>query len=511
MARIMFPSMVVNSIKGRPTLRSGALRAVYAEHQLEGNYSRQKKRPCLLYAKDHRTLTVLVCTAKTPRNATHRFAPLNHAPRLPGQPPAILHSSEKPGSVKSGYIFFPHALVARLVGRKDTAGPFVGPGGISISHWDAKSGDTWVPSTSYRLSADQMAYIEELQRKFWEGVRYDGHGMEIQTENFNGDETIQVEGRPLIRRVVINELKGDLAKTSFSPRMTARERRLFLLRAATADQKLWANRRRIKVIRRKMLNAELRRIAEMKKRRIRRVSRKERRVVRVRVNKPRRKIKHSGQQMGSTITDMTKTKEPKPPRPSREKLLGNTAESEPKEARKRKAGKKGEEIKTSKRRTKVAIIDIARKFEEMMAPKRRKKVAVIDIARKSGPREPIEEELIRNTTEGGSNNVRKRRVKRKGKREREALNQQMETTVMARTLEPELLVGNAAGGRPRMIWKGGAREEKKRERKSSNQQAKATVIDMVRTLGPELLVGNTVESEPRVIWNGRAVKGKKRE
>lgn len=463
MARIVFPSMVANSIKGRPTLRSGALRAVYAEHQLEGNYSQQKKRPCLLYTKDHRTLTVLVCTAKTPTNVTHRFAPLNHAPRLPGQPPAILHSSEKPGSVKSGYIFFPHAIVARLVGRKDTAGPFVGPGGISISHWDPKSGDTWVPSTSYRLSADQMAYIEELQRKFWEGVRYDEHGMEIQTDNFNGDETIQVEGRPLIRRVVINELKGDLAKTSFSPRMTARERRLFLLRAATADQKLWANRRRIGVIRRKMLNAELKRIAEMKKSPIRRVSRKERRVVRVRVNKPRRKIKHSSQQMGSTITDMTKTEKPKPARLPREKLLGNTAESEPKEAQKGKARERGEEIKTSKRRTKIAVIDIARKFEEMMTSKRRTKVAVRNISRKSKPREPIEEGLIRNTTEGGSNNVRKRRAEKKGKREREALNQQMETTVIARTLGPELLVGNTVESEPRVIWNGRAVKEMKRE------------------------------------------------
>lgn len=214
----------MNSAKSYPSFESGALRAVYAFHPPLGIYHLLKKRPCLLYAKDYRTLTVLVCTSQPPTKYSHRFSPFNYAPRLHGQPPAILHSANNPESAGAGYIFFTHALVGRLVEKKYALTDFRGPGGIVISHFDSATGDSWVPKTNYRLSTAQMKYIEELNCKFWQGVRYDEHG----------GEAPHVTQKVPIRRTA--GLKDEVLDTSHLPPMTGREKMLALKRATRIRQ-----------------------------------------------------------------------------------------------------------------------------------------------------------------------------------------------------------------------------------------------------------------------------------
>lgn len=219
----------MNSTTSYPSFESGALRSVYAFHPS----GLVKRRPCLLYAKDYRTLTVLICTSRPPTKFSHRFSPFNYAPRLLGQPSAILRSADNPESAGAGYIFFPYALVGRLVEKGRTLKNSRGPGGIIITHFDSATGDSWVPKTNYRLSTAQMKYVEELNCKFWQGVRYDEHGGEIQSVTQMGP----------IRRTV--GLEDELLDTSHLPPMTGREKMMALQRAIVIKQ-MRAKRRMIR-------------------------------------------------------------------------------------------------------------------------------------------------------------------------------------------------------------------------------------------------------------------------
>lgn len=240
----MFPEELANAVRGFPTLETGLLRAAYAFHAAGGNYKKVKRRPCLLYAKDHRTLTVFICTSRTPEKYTHRFSPLNSAPRLPGQPLAMLHSADNPETAGGGYIFFTHALVARLVEMKRPLKDFKGPGGIVIPHFDGTTGDSWVPKKNYRLSIDQMKYIEQLNSKFWQGVRYDEYGRETQNTTENGNA--EVTQRRFIRRTVGFEER--LLDQSLSPPLTGRQKLLALNSARIASQAS-SRRRNMKIAR----------------------------------------------------------------------------------------------------------------------------------------------------------------------------------------------------------------------------------------------------------------------
>lgn len=234
----------MNSVKGYPTLGNGPLRAVYSFHPTRGMYQGVKRRPCLLYAKDHRTLTVFICTSRPPDKYTHRFSPFNSAPRLLGQPPAISHPTVNPLNIGSGYIFFAYALVARLIEMKHPLKDYNGPGGIIIPHFDSTTGDSWVPKKNYRLSIDQMKYIEELNSKFWQGIRYDEDGKEVQYTNEKGN--VEVTQRKFIRRVVGREGPEDLSDKSLLPPMTSRQK-LLALNSATKASRLSSRRRKIRI------------------------------------------------------------------------------------------------------------------------------------------------------------------------------------------------------------------------------------------------------------------------
>lgn len=109
--------------------------------------------------------------------------------------------------------------MGRLVEKGRKLSNFRGPGGIVISHFDSATGDSWVPKTNYRLSITQMKYIEELNCKFWQGVRYDEYGGEIQNVTQIG---------PIRRTVGLND---ELLDTSHLPPMTGREKMMALKRA----------------------------------------------------------------------------------------------------------------------------------------------------------------------------------------------------------------------------------------------------------------------------------------
>lgn len=245
-AQIEFPKQLVNSTKDRPKFRSGALRAVYAFHPRLGLYHQVKRRPCLLYAKDYRTLTVLVCTSRPPDKFSHRFFPFNYAMRLTGQPPAILHSADSPETAGGGYLFFTHAIVGRLVEKNYPLTDFRGPAGIVIRHFDRNTGDSWVPKTNYRLSLDQLKYIEDLNIKFWQGIRYDEHGREI--EVIDEDEGAEATQKRVIRRTVG---RNELADKKPSPPMTGRER-MFALKKAMKVGRRRARSRKMKIMKREL-------------------------------------------------------------------------------------------------------------------------------------------------------------------------------------------------------------------------------------------------------------------
>lgn len=245
-AHIVFPEELVNSVKGYPTLGSGPLRAVYSFHPTRGMYQGVKRRPCLLYAKDHRTLTVFICTSRPPDKYTHRFSPFNSAPRLLGQPPAISHPTVNPLNVGNGYIFFTYALVARLIEMKYPLRDYKGPGGIVIPHFDSTTGDSWVPKKNYRLSIDQMKYIEELNSKFWQGIRYDEDGKEVQYTNEKGNA--EASQRKFIRRVMGGEGPEELSDKSLLPPMTARQK-LLALNSARKASRLSSKKRKMEVAR----------------------------------------------------------------------------------------------------------------------------------------------------------------------------------------------------------------------------------------------------------------------
>lgn len=253
-AHIVFPEELVNSVKGYPTLGSGPLRAVYSFHPTRGMYQGVKRRPCLLYAKDHRTLTVFICTSRPPDKYTHRFSPFNSAPRLLGQPPAISHPTVNPLNVGNGYIFFAYALVARLIEMKYPLRDYKGPGGIVIPHFDSTTGDSWVPKKNYRLSIDQMKYIEELNSKFWQGIRYDEDGKEVQYTNEKGNA--EVSQRKLIRRVMGGEGPEELLDKSLLPPMTARQK-LLALNSATKASRLSSKRRKMNIARWESMRKEM--------------------------------------------------------------------------------------------------------------------------------------------------------------------------------------------------------------------------------------------------------------
>lgn len=122
--------------------------------------------------------------------------------------------------------------MARLVEMRRPLRDFNGPGGIVIPHFDGATGDSWVPKKNYRLSIDQMKYIEQLNSKFWQGVRYDERGGEIRNTTENGNTKVTQRG--LIRRTVGFEER--LSDKSFLPPMTGRQKLLALNSARNASR-----------------------------------------------------------------------------------------------------------------------------------------------------------------------------------------------------------------------------------------------------------------------------------